>query len=95
MGPVGYIIEAVRPRLYQNGFVQENPGASPYNLESLKGFVREMAFSVDGMEGNDTAAVETVRNYWNCFSTRWRRKNPEIPTNISVSYKCMPLSWLS
>jgi len=59
---------------YVNRFVQENPDASPDNLESLQDFVRTMAYGVDGMEGNDTAALETVRNYWNCFSAGWRQK---------------------
>jgi hypothetical protein len=44
-----------------------------------------MAYAVDGMEGNDTAALKTVRNCWNCFSAGWRRKNPEIPTSIAES----------
>ena len=54
MGPVGFIIQVVGPRLCQNRFVQENPGASPYKLESLKEFVRIMAYAVDGMEAKDT-----------------------------------------
>jgi len=38
-----------------------------------------MVYAVGGMEGNDTATVETVRNYWNCFAAGWRRKHPAYP----------------
>jgi hypothetical protein len=62
------MIQVIGPRLCQNRFAQENPGASPYNLESLKEFVRTMAYAVDGMEANDIPALETVHNYWNCFT---------------------------
>jgi hypothetical protein len=82
---VGCKIEVVRPCLCQNRFVQENPGASLYNLESLKDFVRIMTHAVDGMEGSDTAALETVCNYWNRFSAGWRQKNTEIPSSIAES----------
>jgi hypothetical protein len=87
MGLVGCKIEVVRPCLCQNRFVQENPGASLYNLESLKEFVRIMAYAVDGMEGNGTAALETVRNYWNFFSAGWRQKKNSLkyPTSIAES----------
>jgi hypothetical protein len=68
-----------------NRYVRDNPGASPHNLESLEGFMREMAYAIGGMESNDIPALETVRNYWKCFTARWRRKNPEIPTSIAES----------
>ncbi len=44
-----------------------------------------MIYVIDSMEGNDTAAVKTVRNYWNCFKAGWRRKNLEIFTSIVES----------
>jgi hypothetical protein len=54
-------------------------------LESLKDFVRTIAYAVDGIKGNGRAPLETVRNYWNCFSAGWCRKIPKIPTSIAES----------
>jgi len=44
-----------------------------------------MAYAIDGMEGNDTAAIKIIHNYWNYFTAGWRRTNPAILTSITES----------
>ena len=51
-----------------NRYAQRNPNASAYDLESLNGFVFEMAHGIDGAEGIDKTCEETVRKYWNNFT---------------------------
>jgi hypothetical protein len=83
--------------LLLNRYVRQNSDASPYDLESLKGFVREMAYGIDGAEGIDEACKETVRKYWNDFTAAWRRSNPEIPREItrSVTNVCLLCAFFS
>jgi hypothetical protein len=80
-----------------NRYARKNSGASPYDLESLKGFVRVMAYGIEGAEGIDEACKETVRKYWNDFTAAWRRANPEIPREItrSVTNVCLLCAFLS
>jgi len=80
-----------------NRYARQNSEASPYDLESLKGFVREMAYGIDGAEGIDMACKETVRKYWNDFTAAWRRGNPEIPREItrSVTNVCLLRAFFS
>ena len=70
-----------------NRYQRQNPGASPYNLKSLKDFVRKMAYGIDGVEGIDAPGSETVRKYWNTFTAAFLRANPEkpIPRGIAAS----------
>ena len=44
-------------------YVRQNPDASPYDLVSLKTFVRVMAYSIDGAEGSNEAYKEIIRKY--------------------------------
>lgn len=71
--------------------MQQNPDASPYDLVSLKAFVREIVYGIDGAEGIEEACEETVRKYWNNFTAAWRRGDPEKPRDIarSVTHVCL------
>jgi len=44
-------------------YAEEHPDASPYKLESLKDFVKNLAYSIDGVEDNPKAAAITVGQY--------------------------------
>jgi hypothetical protein len=46
-----------------NRFAKEYPGSSLYDLVSLKDFVKNMAYGIDGVKDNPTAALDTVSQY--------------------------------
>ncbi|KAL8648857.1 MAG: hypothetical protein Q9210_004743 [Variospora velana] len=54
------------------GYAQDHPGADPYVLETLKGFVRTMAYGIDGAYGDPKAGEKTVLQYWKDFTAGWR-----------------------
>lgn len=78
------------------------PDASVDSLQSLKDFVRHVAYGIKGMEGIDGSdetddedddappGVETVRNYWNNFTGAWKRIHPPIREDLieSVTQVC-------
>ncbi|KAM5341395.1 hypothetical protein ACJ41O_014426 [Fusarium nematophilum] len=68
-------------------YQKQHPEASPYELISLKDFIRKFAYSIDGEEGVDVPGSETVRKQWNAFTAAWQRKDPEqpIPRGIAAS----------
>ena len=44
-------------------YARDRPGADPYDLETLKDFVREMAYGIDGVYGNAIAGEKSVLQY--------------------------------
>lgn len=74
-------------RVYQrkvelwNQYAEEHPGATPYDMESLKDFVKNIAYGIDGVEDDPKAALTTVGQYWKDFTAGWRRDHPAIPAN--------------
>ncbi|EXK83429.1 hypothetical protein FOQG_12291 [Fusarium oxysporum f. sp. raphani 54005] len=65
--------------------------ASVNDLESLKDFMRKVAYGIDGEDAEDqefdVPGWETVRKYWNAFTAAWQRSYPteSIPRGIAQS----------
>src|SRR4051812_1704742 len=107
MGPVCRLIciSGNNRTYYLIRFARENPDASVDSLQSLKDFVRHVAYGIKGMEGIDgnddtddegddaPPGVETVRNYWNNFTGAWKRIHPPIREDLieSVTQVCFHL----
>ncbi|KAH8799672.1 hypothetical protein F5884DRAFT_113557 [Xylogone sp. PMI_703] len=75
-----------------NQYAKEHPGASPYDLESLKDFIKNIAFAIDGVEANEpdeeldvNAAKSTVRQYWKDFMAGWQMEHEQIQPKITRS----------
>ena len=51
-----------------NRYAQEHPGADPYDLETLKGFVRMMAYGIDGVYSDPKAGKKSILQYWKDFT---------------------------
>ncbi|KAL2039086.1 hypothetical protein N7G274_008135 [Stereocaulon virgatum] len=47
-----------------NGYTQDHPGADPYDLETLKDFVREIAYGIDVAYGDPKAGEKSVLQCW-------------------------------
>lgn len=47
-----------------NRYARDCPGADPYDLETSKDFVREMAYGIDGTYGDAIAGENPVLQYW-------------------------------
>ena len=43
-----------------NRFAKENSSSSLYDLVSLKDFVKNIVYSIDGVKDNPTVALDTV-----------------------------------
>ncbi|KAJ4230752.1 hypothetical protein NW757_013950 [Fusarium falciforme] len=65
--------------------------ASVHDLESLKDFMRKVAYGIDGQDAEDgefdVPGWETVRKYWNTFTAAWQRAYPQesIPRGLAQS----------
>ncbi|KAK7417505.1 hypothetical protein QQZ08_011587 [Neonectria magnoliae] len=57
----------------------------PYNLKSLKDFVKEIAFGIDSVEDDPNPGEGTVMIYWKQFMAGWRREHDAIPGNTTLS----------
>ncbi|EJT69100.1 hypothetical protein GGTG_13368 [Gaeumannomyces tritici R3-111a-1] len=68
---------------YAEDHAQDEP--SPYKVKFLKDFVKEIAFGIDGAEGDPNPARGTVMLYWKQFMAGWRREHEAIPANITLS----------
>ncbi|KAM9874786.1 hypothetical protein VDGL01_11107 [Verticillium dahliae] len=66
-------------------FAKEHPEANPYDLASLKEFMKDIAFSIEGAEDDQNPAEGTVLVYWKQFMAGWRRDHDAIPGNITLS----------
>ncbi|KDN70506.1 hypothetical protein CSUB01_07951 [Colletotrichum sublineola] len=60
---------------------------SPYDLKYLKDFIKDIAFSIDGAEGDPNPAAGTVMVYWKQFTAGWRREHDPIPGNTTLSVR--------
>ncbi|KND89402.1 hypothetical protein TOPH_06078, partial [Tolypocladium ophioglossoides CBS 100239] len=58
---------------------------SPYDLKSLKDFMKEIAFGIDGAEDDPNPGEGTVLVYWKQFMAGWRREHDAIPGNTTLS----------
>ena len=68
-----------------NRYAQDHPGADPYDLETLKDFVRDVAYGIDGAYGDPKAGEKSVLQYWKDFTAGWRRHNSTIPPTTTIS----------
>jgi len=68
-----------------NRYAQDHPGADPYDLETLKDFVRDVAYGIDGAYGDPKAGEKSVLQYWKDFTAGWRRHNSTIPPTTTLS----------
>ncbi|KAL2041983.1 hypothetical protein N7G274_005171 [Stereocaulon virgatum] len=68
-----------------NGYARDHPGADPYDLETLKDFVRMMAYGIDGIYGDPKAGEKSVLQYWKDFTAGWRRHASLIPPETTQS----------
>ena len=68
-----------------NRYAQDRPGADPYDLETLKDLVREMAYGIDGTYGDATVGEKPVLQYWKDFTAGWRRHKPTVPSATTLS----------
>ena len=64
---------------------EKHSDASAYNLESLKDFVKNLAYGVDGAEDDPKGSASTVGQYWKYQMAVWRRQNDAIPKNTTSS----------
>ncbi|KAK0641769.1 hypothetical protein B0T16DRAFT_431464 [Cercophora newfieldiana] len=74
-----------RMRDLWNQYVEDHPDTSPYHLRSLKDFVKDIVFGIDGAEDDPDPAQGTVMVYWKQFMAGWRRENDAIPRNTTLS----------
>ncbi|EJT69642.1 hypothetical protein GGTG_12526 [Gaeumannomyces tritici R3-111a-1] len=70
---------------YAENHAQDQDQPSPYKVKSLKDFVKEIAFGIDGAEGDPNPGQGTVLLYWKQFMAGWRRKHEAIPPNITLT----------
>lgn len=47
--------------------------------------MKEIAFGIDGAEGDPNSAEGTVKLYWKQFMADWRREHDAMPGNITLS----------
>ncbi|KAI8714908.1 Chromo domain-containing protein [Fusarium sp. LHS14.1] len=72
-------------------YQRTKPNASVHELQSLKDFVRQVAYGIDGEDAEDqefdVPGWETVRKYWNAFTAAWQRAHPleSIPRGLAQS----------
>ncbi|CAI6068541.1 unnamed protein product [Clonostachys chloroleuca] len=66
-------------------FAEKQPTqVTPYDQETLERFVLVEACALEGID--DLApCVETVRNYFRCFCSAWRRAHTAIPRDLTDS----------
>lgn len=83
--------------------MERNPNASDYDLESLKDYVKQLAFGIKPQKNRTDicpeadeepkACLSTVRQYWKDFTGGWNRDHSDqIPPVIirsvtNVSYR--------
>ncbi|EJT69139.1 hypothetical protein GGTG_13248 [Gaeumannomyces tritici R3-111a-1] len=70
---------------YAENHAQDQDQPSPYKVKSLKDFVKEIAFGIDGVEGDPNPGQGIVLLYWKQFMAGWRRKHEAIPPNITLT----------
>ena len=72
----------------------EHPGAIPNSIEASKDFVRNIAFGIDGMYNDSTAALGTVVQYYKDFTAGWRWKGyAMIHPRVITSTSNVSLQW--
>ena len=59
-------------RWQSNSFRSEHPDASPIDIESSKGFVKCLAFGIEGSFGDPNAALSTIVQYYKDFAGGWQ-----------------------
>jgi hypothetical protein len=73
-------------------YANDHPDAGAYDPKSLKDFMQDIAFGIDGGEDDPDPAEGTVMVYWKQFMAGWRRDNDAIPKDITllVTIVCVP-----
>ena len=77
-----------------NRYAQDHPGADAYNLETLKGFVRTIAYGIDGAYDDPKAGEKTILQYWKDSTAGWRRYSNVIPPATTLSVTNVAARWL-
>ena len=86
VGSLSYALACLRTfTATGNRYARDRPGADPYDLETLKDFVKEMAYGIGGTYGDAIAGEKSVLQYWKDFTAGWRRHNPTIPSATTPS----------
>ncbi|KAK7422901.1 hypothetical protein QQZ08_009350 [Neonectria magnoliae] len=68
-----------------NQYAEEHNHPSPYDLKSLKDFVKEIAFGINGAEDDPNPGEGTIMIYWKQFMAGWHREHDAIPRNTTLS----------
>jgi hypothetical protein len=64
----------------------KDPVNGAYDLESLKDLMNEVAYGMDGIEGEGCPpSLKSVRQSWKDFTAQFRRENDLIPPNTTLS----------
>ncbi|KAF9773402.1 hypothetical protein IL306_008810 [Fusarium sp. DS 682] len=73
--------------------------ASVHDLESLKDFIRKVAYGIDGEDAEDrefdVPGWETVRKYWNAFTAAWQRTYPKESISRGLAQSVTEVSILT
>jgi hypothetical protein len=60
-----------------------------YDLETLKDFVQEIAYGMDGIEGEDNKpSLKSIWQTWKDFTAQFRRHHDPIPRNTTLGHEC-------
>uniref|UniRef100_A0A093VB45 Uncharacterized protein n=1 Tax=Talaromyces marneffei PM1 TaxID=1077442 RepID=A0A093VB45_TALMA len=63
----------------------KDPVASAYDLESLKDFVKQLAYGIEGIYDDEIAGQGSVKVIWKRFTANFKRDNDAIPRDITLS----------
>ncbi|KAL1847875.1 hypothetical protein Plec18170_008285 [Paecilomyces lecythidis] len=63
----------------------KDPEASAYDLESLKDFVHNLAYGIEGKYDDEIAGQGSVKEVWKRFTAGFRRHHDAIPSHITLS----------
>ncbi|KUL85000.1 hypothetical protein ZTR_07766 [Talaromyces verruculosus] len=64
----------------------KDPVTSAYDLESLKDFVHQLAYGIEGIYDDEKAGQGTVMVTWKRFTAGFKRDHDAIPRNITLSF---------
>ena len=66
-------------------YTETHPDASSHDMRTVKHFVEYIAQGIEGIDATadeDRPKVDTIRVYWRCFTSEWRRQNKPIPEQV-------------
>jgi hypothetical protein len=64
----------------------KDPNNDAYDLETLRDFVQEVDFGMDGIEGSGCKpSLKSVKQVWKDFTAQFRRRHDPIPLKTTIS----------